>query len=80
MGSPVYPPSKGKSQQEKIRGHRCYFQSLYALAITSPYSPSPTGKVPSGAGDYLAYNGNQPVYRYKNQKGIAPDRQNTPVF
>jgi RadC-like JAB domain len=56
------------------------FLTVFRLAITTHYSQCPAAKVAVGAGALLAYNGNQPVYRYKNQKGIAPAHQNTLLF
>jgi hypothetical protein len=44
------------------------------------YSQPPAAKGPIGAGVLLADNGNQLVYRHKNQKGIASARQNTRLF
>jgi hypothetical protein len=53
---------------------------ILSLPITLDYSQRYDEKVPIGAGVPLAYNGDQPVYRYKNQKGIAPAHQNTLPF
>jgi hypothetical protein len=50
------------------------------LAITIHSSQWPPAKVPIGAGILLADNGNQHVYRYKNQRIIAPACQNTLLF
>jgi hypothetical protein len=42
------------------------------LAITTHYSQSTDAEVPSGVGIPLTYNGNQPVYRYLNQRLTLP--------